>query len=672
MDRELLRGDSKAIKLFSMRELLQVFYLIKAHVIEYSCLIISIAYVKMSISWRKYAWVNNKYYSTHQRLNKEYLENNKNNKIWFEQWLVGITDGDGTFHIAYQNGKWNLVYKIALSRYNLRALYYIKKQLGVGSVSKDNTKGQFVIRDRKKLAEIIFPIFDRYPLLTSKQFSYLKLRKAYNILENTNFSKDEKDKYLLEIKEKIIPIEYISTAWNKIKLLIETKAVTAQDFTYVMTKPWVVGFIEAEGSFYLVSKDSNRIVSYISPAIRHLNAKSNYEQIKAVITKNWLIGFVELAGNFKILKDCGRFETEFNICLHQDVHLLYLIKRVLHIKNNIKYNKDTNMYFLSTKNSRSISNIIKLFKDKFKGMKSLEFKLWQKANYYKDKNTKKFIKLSDISLKTRDKNSVPFVQKRNFSTVSNPKFAISKKKRAFYLSKDLIKGQSILTSSFSLRNYSTDSNSISPIVTYLNPDTLKLQIIKENRKKSGIYRWTNLINGKSYIGSSSNLGERFYRYYSIEYLIAVLTRSSIYSSLLKNGYSNFKLEILEYCEKKYLLNREQYYIDKLKPDYNILKTTYSSLGLKHTEEAKKKMSKLAFGRTFSEETRAKISASKLGQRGKIVQVVDKYTGNTVEYVSMNQAAKALGVRPEKVRRCILNKTSLFEQYMITVKENTSE
>ena len=99
-----------------------------------------------------------------------------------------MTDGDGTFHLAYQNGKWNLVYKIALSRYNLRALYYIKKQLGVGSISKDNTKGEFRIRDRKKLAQVIFPIFDKYPLLTSKQFDFKKLKKAYSILENINLS----------------------------------------------------------------------------------------------------------------------------------------------------------------------------------------------------------------------------------------------------------------------------------------------------------------------------------------------------------------------------------------------------------------------------------------------------------------------------------------------------
>jgi hypothetical protein len=123
-----------------------------------------------------------------------------------------MTDGDGTFHLAYQNGKWNLVYKISLSRYNLRLLYYIKKELGVGSVNKDNLKGQFVIRDRKKLANVIFPIFDKYSLLTSKLFDYIKLKKAYDILENIHFSKNEKDLFLLELKKEIVPTNYVSNA----------------------------------------------------------------------------------------------------------------------------------------------------------------------------------------------------------------------------------------------------------------------------------------------------------------------------------------------------------------------------------------------------------------------------------------------------------------------------
>jgi group I intron endonuclease len=40
---------------------------------------------------------------------------------------------------------------------------------------------------------------------------------------------------------------------------------------------------------------------------------------------------------------------------------------------------------------------------------------------------------------------------------------------------------------------------------------------------------------------------------------------------LKRGYDNFTLDILDYCEIDVLTNREQYYLDTLNPEYNILK-----------------------------------------------------------------------------------------------------
>ena len=64
----------------------------------------------------------------------------------------------------------------------------------------------------------------------------------------------------------------------------------------------------------------------------------------------------------------------------------------------------------------------------------------------------------------------------------------------------------------------------------------------------------------------------------------------IYSALLKNGYSNFTFEILEYCDSVDLLKCEQHYIDKLKPEYNICKVAGSILRLKHTLAAKKAIS----------------------------------------------------------------------------------
>jgi hypothetical protein len=42
---------------------------------------------------------------------------------------------------------------------------------------------------------------------------------------------------------------------------------------------------------------------------------------------------------------------------------------------------------------------------------------------------------------------------------------------------------------------------------------------------------------------------------------------------------------LEYCNNDVLIKREQYYLDLLKPDYNILKIAYSLAGFKHSEES---------------------------------------------------------------------------------------
>src|SRR5882757_706508 len=67
-------------------------------------------------------------------------------------------------------------------------------------------------------------------------------------------------------------------------------------------------------------------------------------------------------------------------------------------------------------------------------------------------------------------------------------------------------------------------------------------------------------------------------------------------------------EILEYCESDKCLEREQYYIDLLIKEYNILKRAGSRLGSLHTKETRAKMK----GRKLFEETRAKMSKSKKG------------------------------------------------------------
>lgn len=111
---------------------------------------------------------------------------------------------------------------------------------------------------------------------------------------------------------------------------------------------------------------------------------------------------------------------------------------------------------------------------------------------------------------------------------------------------------------------------IIPFVSYSNADTDKSRIYEENRNKSGVFRLVNQINGKSYVGSSINLSNTFSIYYSLTSLKREVKGSIIiYRALLKYGYSNFSLDILEYCEPDLLIKREQYYVDLFKPEYNI-------------------------------------------------------------------------------------------------------
>jgi hypothetical protein len=159
----------------------------------------------------------------------------------------------------------------------------------------------------------------------------------------------------------------------------------------------------------------------------------------------------------------------------------------------------------------------------------------------------------------------------------------------------------------SLHNQGEGKNLLVPAMTYTDADLQKESIIKDNRGKAGVYRWTNKKNGKIYVGSAVDLANRFYFYYSLKLISN--NNMTICKAFLKYGYSNFKLEILEYCEPQNVIAREQHYLDLLQPEYNILKIAGSPLGSIHTEEALLKISKYREGREHTEETRKKNEKS---------------------------------------------------------------
>ena len=179
---------------------------------------------------------------------------------------------------------------------------------------------------------------------------------------------------------------------------------------------------------------------------------------------------------------------------------------------------------------------------------------------------------------------------------------------------------------------------VKPIILYINADTDKLNLFADNRGKVGVYRWINKINGNTYVGSSINISVRMYTYFSLRSLAK--SNRPIDRALLKHGFSNFSLEILEYCNEDNVLKREQYFIDLLKPEYNIVQTAGSTLGYKHTPESLAKMRDFI----LSEEVlkRKALSTKNAAEARKISVIVENIkTKEKTEYGSMTEVGKVL-------------------------------
>jgi group I intron endonuclease len=125
-----------------------------------------------------------------------------------------------------------------------------------------------------------------------------------------------------------------------------------------------------------------------------------------------------------------------------------------------------------------------------------------------------------------------------------------------------------------------------------------------------IYKTTNLINGKIYIGQSK-YNENIKQYSGSGTLIK--------AAIKKYGVSSFRKEILEHCCLDTLNDRESYWVNKLDAmnpaiGYNL--KSGGNQNITFSKESKLKMSKSAKGKpkkTMSEEHRRKLSEWQKGK-----------------------------------------------------------
>lgn len=141
---------------------------------------------------------------------------------------------------------------------------------------------------------------------------------------------------------------------------------------------------------------------------------------------------------------------------------------------------------------------------------------------------------------------------------------------------------------------------------------------------TGIYKITNMLNGKYYVGSSCNMYHRWNRHKYIAELTEQYKNVPLYKAMRKYGIENFSLKPILFCEKENLLFYEQLLLNKLanrEQSYNISKNAMAPFtGQTHSELAKQKISLALKNKPFTDEHKKNLSIamkSSKNNKGKI-------------------------------------------------------
>lgn len=111
---------------------------------------------------------------------------------------------------------------------------------------------------------------------------------------------------------------------------------------------------------------------------------------------------------------------------------------------------------------------------------------------------------------------------------------------------------------------------------------------KKRKILCGIYKISNILDNRCYIGSSKDINKRW------KIHLADLKRGDHHARHLQywvNKYSiNYLIfEVMELCLEEKLLEREDSYLLELKPEFNSAPRAFSCLGYKHSDEARQNM-----------------------------------------------------------------------------------
>lgn len=179
-------------------------------------------------------------------------------------------------------------------------------------------------------------------------------------------------------------------------------------------------------------------------------------------------------------------------------------------------------------------------------------------------------------------------------------------------------------------------------------------------KSSGIYQILNKTNNKFYIGSASNLRRRFSSHK------CHLNKNSHSNPHLQNawnkyGENNFEFLILALCPNEYCLKLEQWFVNNMKPNYNIRKFVHSNKDWHHSEKTKQEIGKK------SKELWIKYNGRLTEKCKKAILCYDRNGNFLKEYDSAKSASTELKLFATNITAVLKGKCTFIKNYHFIYK-----
>lgn len=158
------------------------------------------------------------------------------------------------------------------------------------------------------------------------------------------------------------------------------------------------------------------------------------------------------------------------------------------------------------------------------------------------------------------------------------------------------------------------------------------------RKYPGVYRIICETTSECYVGSTAYLTDRRSLHFQ-QLRRGVHANIHLQRAFNKYGEVEFLFEVLEKPPIEELIEREQHWIDTLKPAYNIRKIAESNLGLKTSEETKTK--RRQWWDQLPPEERAKTKQTLAeGRRKRLEMIASGEYSQSPETIALIKAARA--------------------------------